>query len=80
MARITSVYIKMVGHICEHMTGYRAVELQFHESTPDLFTGLMDKASDQMPPTERLEDKIIHAYPKLKFRANERRQRRKHGN
>jgi hypothetical protein len=60
-------------------TGYRAVEFKFDWPTPDLLKGLMDKAPDQMPRIERVKDKILHAYAKLKFRAHQRKQRRKHG-
>jgi hypothetical protein len=57
-------------------TGYTPVELMFGQPKPDVFANILKKTPDQKPVEERLEDKLLHAYAKLKLRANERKKKR----
>jgi hypothetical protein len=77
---------ELISHMEEWMnttvsgsTDYCAVELMFDETKPDLFRKALNKARDQLPPDERLEGKILHAYAKMKMKAYERKRKRKTG-
>jgi hypothetical protein len=77
---------EMISHMEKWMnktisgsTGYSPIELMFDEKRPDLFRKLLNKAPDQLPPEESLEEKVLRAYTKLKLRAEERKKKRKTG-
>jgi transposase InsO family protein len=60
-------------------TGYSPVELIFNEPKPDAFKQILRKTQDQIPPIESLEDKILHAYARMKEKAANRKRRRRAG-
>jgi transposase InsO family protein len=60
-------------------TGYSPVELIFNEPKPDVFRKILRKTQDQMPPVESLEDKILHAYARMKQKAADRKRKRRTG-
>jgi hypothetical protein len=54
-------------------TDYSPVELIFDSPTPDLFEEFLKKVSEQKPPAESLQEKVLNAYVRMKEKAaNER--------
>jgi hypothetical protein len=70
---------KWLNSSVSEATGYSPVELIFNEPKPDIFKQIIPKTLDQMPPQEKLEDKLLHAYARMKQRAADRKRRRKTG-
>ena len=47
-------------------TGYSPVELIFDSPRPDLFEEFLKKGSEQKPPAERLQEKVLKVYVGMK--------------
>jgi hypothetical protein len=60
-------------------TAYTPVELMFREPMPDMFGEMLSKSPDQLPVVERLEDKLLRAYAKMKKKSFEKQRKRKLG-
>jgi hypothetical protein len=60
-------------------TGYSPVELIFDEPKPDVFKRILLRTREQMPPIESLEEKILHAYARMKQKAADRKRKRRTG-
>jgi hypothetical protein len=60
-------------------TSYCRVSLMFGEPKPDLFHRILNKAQDQLPHNECLEDKVLHTYAKTKMKVQDLKKKRKTG-
>jgi hypothetical protein len=58
-------------------TGYSPVELIFDSPRPDLFEEFLKKGSEQKPPAENLQEKVLKAYIRMKEKAAKRNKRGK---
>jgi hypothetical protein len=71
---IISLVEKWLNSSVTRTTGYSVVEIVFNEPKPDAFKQILHNTQDQMPPVERVEDKILHAYAQMQPTVKERGQ------
>jgi len=53
-------------------TGYNTVELTFDSPRPDLFEEFFKKGSEQKPPAQNLQEKVLKAYVRMKEKTAKR--------
>jgi hypothetical protein len=58
-------------------TGFSPVELIFDNPRPDLFEEFLRKGSEQKPPAESLQKKVLKAYVRMKEKTAKRNKRGK---
>ena len=58
-------------------TGYNPVELIFDSPRPDLFEEFLKKRSEQKPPAEGLQEKVLKACVRMKKKVAKRNKRGK---
>jgi hypothetical protein len=65
---------KWINESVAESTGYSPIELMEGKCRPDLFDKLLKKDPDQLPQTEKAEEKALKAYARLKMKAERRNQ------
>ena len=59
-----------LNHTMTNFNDFSSVELMFNETRPDHFKKFLNKEADQLPPDERLSDKVLRAYLRMKLKAD----------